>query len=175
MIIEKNCRNYALKGKHALQCMHKNWELKWLLESSSIVHTLQNVGFYRLGYFLHGSSTWQLGNLNLEYIFTTSDSNLATLVNICDFFYAAPKDWLFPVNYCPNFFSLINNITPTVPLACPLRNQRLNFSVETPSWPTMWKIIQMRAVINFETNVMLIWCKIEKVNQSYTFHRGIRN
>ena len=39
----------------------------------------------------------------------------------------------------------------------------------------MWKIIQMWAVINFETNVMQIWCKIEKVNQSYTFQGGICN
>ena len=89
IIEEKNCRNYALKGKHALQCMHKNCELKWFFESSSIVQTLQNVGFIvSIIFFMEA----KLGNLNLEYIFTTSDSNLATLVNICDFFYAAPKD-----------------------------------------------------------------------------------
>ena len=45
----------------------------------------------------------------------------------------------------------------------------LTFWSATAAQPKMWSLI------NFETNFMQILSRIEKVNQSYTSHHGIRN
>ena len=53
--------------------------------------------------------------------------NWSILIGHMRYFYAAAKDRLLPVSYCPNFFYLINNITPTAPCPSPEDSDVLTF------------------------------------------------